>query len=272
MTENQFIEDGIYYRRWPTASEAKAAVMLVHGAGEHCERYAAIAKALNDADYALCSLDLPGHGHSEGRRGHIDRFTDFENAALVLHGKIKQWYPNKPIFLLGHSMGGLIAANMLLDHQHLFKGAMLSGPAIQSPVIPPAWQIAIMKFVSKIAPTFGALSLDASGICRDQAVVDEYMNDPLVNKGKMSARLLVEMFAVMDECKQRAAEITLPIRIMHGSADALTSAAGSQLLHDNISSQDKEIEIYDGLFHEIFNEPEAPEIYQQVISWLDKRV
>ena len=272
MEEKQFIEDGIYYRHWPSNSETKAVVLLVHGAGEHCERYSALAESLNNSGYALCSLDLPGHGRSEGTRTHIGNFVDFENAVLNAYGKAQEWYPEKSIFLLGHSMGGLIAAHLLLEHQHLFKGALLSGPAIQSPVVPPAWQIGIIKVIAKISPKFGAIALDASGICRDQAVVDDYMNDPLVSKGKLSAKLLIEMFRAMDECIDRAADINLPIRIMHGSSDALTAPAGSQLLHDSVSSADKEIEIYDGLYHEIFNEPEAPQIYQQVVAWLDKRV
>ena len=97
------------------------------------------------------------------------------------------------------------------------------------------------------------------------------MNDPLVNKGKLSAKFLVAMFSAMNECQSRANAISLPIRIMHGSGDVMTASAGSELLYNTISSSDKELKIYDGLFHEIFNEPEAPEIYKEVIDWLDKR-
>ena len=272
MTDTQFTENGIYYRHWPVdpGTDPKAVVLLVHGLGEHCERYTALADALNNANYAVCSLDLPGHGQSEGVRGHIDKFSDFQEAVLSLRTKIKQWYPALSVFLLGHSMGGLISTHLLLEKQALFKGALLSGAAIQSPQVPPAWQLGIMKGIAMVAPKFGALTLDASSISRDPAVVEKYMRDPLVNKGKLSARLLVEMFNTMNECKQRAEEIELPIRIMHGSCDVMAAPEGSELLHGRISSEDKEIEIYEGLFHEIFNEPEGEDIYRQVVDWLDR--
>ncbi|NND00263.1 MAG: alpha/beta hydrolase [Gammaproteobacteria bacterium] len=276
MTATQITEQGIYYRHWPVTEprhgEPKAVIMLVHGLGEHCERYSALAEALNDAGYALCSLDLPGHGHSSGLRGHISDFAEYETAVLGLYEKIKKCCPEQSVFILGHSMGGLITTHLLLNHQHLFKGALLSGAAIQSPQEPPAWQMTLMKFIAWLNPRFGALTLDASAISRDPVVVEKYMNDPLVNKGKLSARLLVSMFNTMSECAARAPQIKLPIRIMHGGGDVMTAPAGSRLLHDRVSSQDKELKIYDGLFHEIFNEPESDQVYREVIDWLDRQL
>lgn len=269
MSDTHIKSNGIYFRQWPI-TKPKAVVLLVHGLGEHCERYGAIAKALNTAGYALCALDLPSHGQSDGVRGHINHFSDYQTAVLSLHNKIKEWYPSQEIFLLAHSMGGLVSTRLLLDHQNLFKGALLSGPLIESPQTPPSWQVAIMKLISVVAPRTQMLELDGSAVSRDPIEVAKYMNDPLVSKDKLSARLLVEMFKTMGECKTRAAEITLPIRIMHGSEDVMTAPSGSKYLYENISSEDKEIELYEGLFHEIFNEPEAPEIYKDVINWLDK--
>jgi len=272
MNPIQNIENGIYHRLWPVSEgqQLKGVVLLVHGLGDHCERYGNLAAALNATGYALASIDLPGHGQSEGVRGHIDSFSDYSDAALSLYGKVQVWYEDQPIFLLGHSMGGLIATHMLLENQQLFKGAMLSGAAIQSPQTPPAWQVAVMKLIAAIAPKLGMLTLDASGISRDEKVVETYMQDPLVNKGKLSGRFLVEMSNTMDECQNRAAEIELPIRIMHGGEDVMTAPAGSHLLHEKVSSSDKELKIYEGLYHEIFNEPEAADIYAEVIAWLDK--
>ncbi len=272
MNNTQFTENGLYYRQWPTSQVIDSrTVLLVHGLGEHCERYGPLAAALNDAGYNVCSMDLPGHGKSEGTRGHIDSFKDYHQAVLGLRAKIDDWYPNRKVFLLGHSMGGLISTQLLLDHQDLFAGALLSGAAIQSPQAPPSWQISLIKLISKVAPKAGMLELDASKISRDPEVVKTYMNDPLVNKGKLSAKFLVAMFAAMNECQTRASAINLPIRIMHGSDDVMTASAGSELLYNKVSSTDKELKIYDGLFHEIFNEPEAPEIYTEIIDWLDKR-
>ena len=272
MNQSKTNQDGFYYRSWQVADDTtlKGVVLLVHGLGEHCERYTAIAAALNAAGYALYSMDLPGHGQSQGRRGHINRFTDYQQAVLSLHDRVKSDHPDQAIFLLGHSMGGLITTHLLLDHQSLFKGALLSGAAIESPQAPPAIQVFIIRILAAILPKLGVLTLDASGISRDPQVVETYMNDPLVNKGKLSNRLLAEMFKTMKQCKKQAAKISLPIRIMHGGEDVMTAPAGSQLLHDSVSSSDKELKIYDGLYHEIFNEPEAPEIYKTVIEWLNR--
>lgn len=268
MQKNKFEEGGIHYRRWPIDAP-KAVVLIVHGLGEHCERYDAVASTMNQAGYAVESIDLPGHGNSQGTRGFIESFAHFEDAVLSLYQKIGEWHPDKPVFLLGHSMGGLIASHLLLKHQDKFKGALLSGAAIESPQQPPAIQVAIVRLISKLFPKAGVMTLDASGISRDPAVVENYMNDPLVNKGKLSARLLVEMFNSMDECKAGASSISLPVFIMHGSKDDMTSPNGSQLLFDSVSSGDKTIKIYEGLMHEILNEPEGPQITQEIIEWMD---
>lgn len=269
MTATECIENGIYYRQWSDLDEVKAAVMLIHGLGEHCQRYDALAAALNKAGYAVYSMDLPNHGKSDGQKGHIDSFDDFLNAASVLYLRIQQQQVNTPVFLLGHSMGGLISTRYLIEHQEKFNGAILSGPAIQSPQAPPSWQLAIIKLISKIAPKLGMLELDANLVSRDPAVVKDYIDDPLVNDNKLSAKLLVEFFRGMEEVEKGAAKIDLPLLIMHGAEDKLTAPQGSQWLHDSVSSTDKKLHIYPELFHEIFNEPEAPSVYADVVSWLD---
>lgn len=259
----------IYYKDWQANADLKGVVVLVHGMGEHCERYDEMAGVLNQAGYAVYSMDLPGHGQSGGKRGHIDRFSDYMTAVLGLHQRALAAHPNVPIHLLGHSMGGLIAAQVLLDHQQLFKSGMLSGAAIESPQAPQASQLAIMRFLSRFVPKMPVMSLEAKDISRDPLVVAKYMEDPLVNKGKLSSRMLAELMASMDDLKDRAAKINIPLFIMHGSGDVMTSPAGSELLHQTISSEDKALKIYPGLFHEIFNEPERQEVYADVISWLD---
>jgi alpha-beta hydrolase superfamily lysophospholipase len=227
-------DDGLYYRHWP-AADTKAVVILIHGLSEHCQRYEHLAASLNQSGYALSSMDLPGHGRSDGIRGHIDSFEVFQKAALALYSRTQSSHPNTPIFLLGHSMGGLIAAQLLLNHQHKFQGAMLSGAAIQSPQEPPAWQVAIIKFVAKFFPKAKMLALDASAVSRDPAVVEKYMADPMVSKEKLSAQFLVSMTEAMEQCKNHATSITLPLKIMHGSADVMTAPSGSQFLHDSVS-------------------------------------
>jgi len=264
--------NSLYYHDWPTPKDHKGAIILIHGLGEHCQRYAALAAYLNDAGYSLYSMDLPCHGQSTGTRGHIDSFDIFQDAALGLYKRVKQGNADTPLFILGHSMGGLIVTRLLQSHQDKFQGALLSGAAIESPQEPPAWQVSLITLISKLLPKLGALQLDASGISRDPAVVEKYMADPLVDKGKLSAKFLVEMFKTMALAKEQANKISLPILIMHGGKDPMTAPSGSQFLYDNISSQDKELKLYDGLMHEIFNEPEAMRIYKELVDWLNQRI
>jgi alpha-beta hydrolase superfamily lysophospholipase len=265
-------EGGLYYRHWPTTGDTKGVVLLIHGLGEHCQRYEHLAVHLNQAGYALSSMDLPCHGKSAGIRGHVESFDVFENAALKLYQQTKASHPDTPIFLLGHSMGGLIATRLLLNHQDKFKGALLSGAAIQSPQEPPSWQVALIKFIAKLFPKAKMLALDASAVSRDPKVVEKYMADPLVSKDKLSAQFLVSMTNAMRECIDGAGRINLPIKLMHGSKDVMTAPAGSQLLHDTVSSNNKQLTIYPGLFHEIFNEPEGESIFAEMVSWMDQQI
>ncbi len=264
--------EGLYYRHWPANDQTKGVVLLVHGLGEHCQRYDHLAAHINQHGYALSSMDLPGHGKSDGLRGHVDSFEVYEKAVLELYERTKSSHSNTPIFLLGHSMGGLIATKLLLNHQDKFQGALLSGAAIQSPQEPPAWQVAIIKFIAKLFPKAKMLALDASAVSRDPAVVEKYMNDPLVSKEKLSAQFLVSMTNAMQECKDNAQNIGLPLNIMHGSADVMTAPEGSQFLQDAVSSSDKQLTLYDGLFHEIFNEPEGEDIFAEMVAWMDARL
>lgn len=268
---NEVLENGLYFRHW-AIDAPKGVVVLVHGLGEHCQRYEHLATHLNEAGYALSSMDLPCHGQSDGIRGHVDSFDDYDSAVLMLHEHTKMRYPNTPLFLLGHSMGGLIATKFLLAHQDKFAGAMLSGAAIQSPQEPPAWQVIIIKTIAKFFPKTPVLALDASAVSRDPAVVEKYMNDPLVSHAKLSAQFLVSMTDAMDFCKDEAKFINLPLKIMHGSADVMTSPIGSQLLHDTVGSKDKTITLYDGLYHEIFNEPENEQIFSEIVDWMGARI
>lgn len=263
-------DQGFYFRSWAIASP-KAAIMLVHGLGEHCQRYDHFAKALNQNGYSLYSMDLPSHGRSKGIRGHVDSFDEFQTATLKLFDFMQNDCPDATKFIIGHSMGGLIVSRFLLDHQEKFNGALLSGAAIQSPQDPPAWQVSLIKGIAKLLPKARVLALDASGISRDKTVFERYMQDPLVSKGKLTANFLVGMSNTMDEVKTKLGEINLPILIMHGTNDNMTAASGSQLVHDQCSSNDKTLRLYEGLYHEIFNEPEQDAVFQDVVHWLDQR-
>jgi alpha-beta hydrolase superfamily lysophospholipase len=246
--------------------------VLAHGAGEHSTRYRPLAQFFTGHDYIVAALDHTGHGNSEGIPGYVSSFDDYLEDFGKFHRQLSALFPGLPLLLLGHSMGGLIGSNYLLHHQGEFAGAILSGPAIKTDLEPGLVQMALLRFLAVIAPRVGILKLNADGVSRDLAVVRNYVQDPLVFQGKMSARMLRELFAGMHAIQHNAVNITLPILILHGGADVMTAPEGSRFLHQHISSSDKTLTIYPGLYHEIFNEPERADVLNEVLAWCETRL
>ncbi len=243
--------------------------MLVHGLAEHSGRYEGFAEFFTAAGFAVYALDHTGHGQSAGKRGHIKRFGQFTGALDQFLALVREAQPSAPLVLVGHSMGGLIAAAYLVKRQSEFAAAVLSGPAIRAPEQPSRFALFIMRIISRLIPRLGVMQLDASGVSRDPQVVSDYENDPLVFRGKVTARLAAELFSAMERVLADAPTVRLPLLILHGASDSLTDVAGSQMLHNKVSSADKKIVVYDGLYHEIFNEPERVAVMTDMKHWLE---
>jgi alpha-beta hydrolase superfamily lysophospholipase len=259
----------IYYQSWLPEGEPKAVLLIVHGLAEHSGRYENVVNHFVPLGYAVCGIDHLGHGKSDGQRVYVKRFDDYTDTLKVYFDKVRGSQPGKPIFLVGHSMGGLIGAVYLLNHQAELAGAVLSGPAVKIPNNITSAMIFVGKILSALIPRSGLIGLEAEGVSRDPAVVQAYVNDPLVYREKMTARLAAEMLQAMQTITDQAARITLPILIVQGSADRLVDPAGAQMLYDAVRSVDKEIKVYDGFYHEVFNEPEHDKVLRDVETWLE---
>jgi acylglycerol lipase len=218
--------------------------------------------------YAVYAADHLGHGRSEGARSYVERFADYTDTLVTFREMIRGWQKDKPVFLVGHSMGGLIGALYLLDHQDELSGAILSGPAVKVPDNLPQTIIFVAKVISALLPRLGLIRLEAEGISRDPMVVQAYETDPLVNRGKLTARLGAEMVKGMQHVGAQSARIRLPILILQGGADRLVHPSGAQMLYEGVASVDKKIILYEGLYHEVFNEPEHDRVLQDVETWL----
>jgi len=266
------LEANIYYQSWLPENEPRAVLLIVHGLAEHSGRYGNLVNHFVPMGYAVYGIDHLGHGKSDGERVHVKRFNDYTNTLKGYFDMIRAWQPRKPIFLVGHSMGGLISAVYLLDYQAELKGAVLSGPAIKIPSNVTPSTIFVGRILSAAIPKFGLLALEADGVSRDPAVVQAYVSDPLVHRGKMTARLAAEMLKAMQTVSAQAARITLPILVVQGSADRLVDPAGARMLYEAVNSVDKEIKIYDGFYHEVFNEPEHDKVLRDAEIWLETRL
>ncbi len=262
----------IYYQSWLPEEEPKAVLVLVHGLAEHSGRYMNVVNHFVPLGYAVYALDHIGHGKSDGERVYVDRFSDFVVTLKTFVDMVKAWQPGIPCFMVGHSMGGLISASYLLSHQADLDGAVLSAPAIKVSDDISSLTIMTGKLLASIAPKFGVLQIDPGTLSQDPDVVEALINDPLAHSGKITARLSAEMLKAMQSVAAGAGKITLPILILQGTADKLVEPGGAQMLYDAVSSQDKTLEIYEGFYHEVFNEPGREQVLTDMQAWLDARL
>ena len=257
------------YRWLPDgAGRPEAAVIIAHGYAEHAGRYDALAARLVGAGYAVYALDHRGHGHSEGERANVGVFREFVSDLARFTEHVREIHPNPPRFLLGHSMGGLVALQMVLEQPERVDGLLLSGAYLSNAAEVPRALLALSGPVSRLFPSLPVQSLDTDALSRDPAVVEAYRTDPLVYHGKVKARLGHEMLQAGAFVMERADSVRLPVLIMHGGADRLAAPEGSRELFERVGSKDKTLHIYDGYCHEIFNDVGKEKPVGDVLEWL----
>lgn len=260
----------LFRQRWLSSGDIKAVVIIVHGLFEHSGRYAWFAEQLAAHGFAVCAFDQRGHGKSEGLRGYVNRFTDFQHDLDVFCKATCMEFPGKQVFLFGHSVGGTIVTGYAVDHQDRLTGLIFSAATTVPGTSITRLSVAAARVLSAIIPKMGITDFDASAISRDKSVVEAYVSDPLVYCGKIRARLGAELInAIEKSLPARMPSIKLPALIMHGSEDRLSNIQGSRFLYDSIGSRDKDIKYYDGFHHEILNEPGREMILADILTWLD---
>jgi len=262
----------IYHQSWFPDGVPKAGILLVHGLAEHAGRYTNVVNHMVARGYAVYGLDHIGHGKSDGTRVYVKQFADFTDVLRSYTNRVRDRLPDMPIFLYGHSIGALIVAIYLFDHPAELAGVVFSGPCVQVPANVSATTVFLAKALSRIAPKLGLSAVDASGISRDPAQVQAYIDDPLVYNGKTTARLACELLQAMQRVSAEATGIVLPVLIVQGGADTVVDPDGARMLHSALGSADKALKIYDGLYHEIHNEPEHPQVLADISSWLEEHL
>jgi acylglycerol lipase len=259
----------IFWQSWAPEDRApRGSVVIVHGAGEHSGRYRHVADRLVAEGFAVYALDHRGHGRSDGPRALIDRLdravSDIDGVVTMARGA----RPDLPVFMLAHSMGGTFGVQYALAHQDRLAGLILSGPLAALDGAPAPLRLA-GRVLSVIAPAIGLIAVDSGLVSRDPQVVEAYRADPLVHHAKLPARTLAELASAIDAFPARAPQITLPTLILYGTEDRLAPPRGSVMLGERIGSADKTITPYEGLYHEILNEPERQIVLDDVCAWLN---
>jgi alpha-beta hydrolase superfamily lysophospholipase len=259
----------LYAQVWQPSGRIRGVVAVVHGAGEHSGRYSTLVNALTAHGYALTSFDHRGHGKSPGLRGHIDAWSDYRTDVREFLRFTSTEFKGARLFLYGHSLGALIVSEFVLFHPEGLDGLILSAhPLVPTGAAKPHL-ILLARLLSRVIPGFSiSLHLDAGALSRDPAVVRGYRSDPLVHS-KVTARWGTEALAAVDRVRARAREISLPVLVLHGGSDAIDSPDGSRELLGLMSSSDKQLNVYDGGFHEPHNDLQRDAVAADLISWLD---
>ncbi len=261
--------DGIelYYQRWRTDSAPRAVVAIVHGLGEHSGRYANVVSCLVPDGFTVYGFDLRGHGRSPGQRGAINSFSEYVEDVKAYLQFVAAQEPGRPLFLYGHSLGGLIVLNYVEHYPQGLKGVISSGPAVGKLGVSPLL-FALARVLSVVAPKLSMNNgLDVTAISRDAAVVKAYTSDPLVHP-LGTPRLATEMAAAGQYANAHAAEIKLPLLIVQGGADRICVPEGSRAFFDKMTADDKQRIEYPGVYHEPHNDLGWEKVVRDIEGWI----
>lgn len=261
----------IYYQSWTPTGKSKAILALAHGIGEHSGRYAHVADYFAGMGYAFWACDLRGHGKSGGRRGHINSFHEYLADLDHLIRVAREKTPAPKTFMIGHSLGGLIAPLYAQQYPRELTGLILSAPAFREKVKASPLTILLAKTISPILPTFTAKTgLDANLLSRDREVVRKYVEDPMVH-GVVTARWFTEYRRAQDEAMRAASELVLPTLVLQGGADGIVDAHVTSEFFRKLASPDKTLRVFDGFYHEVLNEPGKESVLRDMDAWLTAR-
>ena len=264
-------DDGLvlYESGWLPDDEPAAVLVVVHGVVEHCGRYAEMAQALNRHGVAVYGFDLRGHGRSEGDRIWVNRFDRYVADLGTYLDRIRDRHPNLPRFLFGHSMGGTIAGLFAVERPDAVAGLVLSAPAL----VVPNERFPLLRRLAAVGsvlfPRLRLVRLGGSMLSSNPEVVAQFQADPLVFHGRMPTRTGHEILQAGERLLRQSERLAVPLLILHGRADLVTSPDGSRELHARSKSTDKTLKLYDDLYHDLPREPKKEQIFAEIAEWLN---
>ena len=273
MTHQEFnfnFHNTAFYGQYWEAKQTEGVVVLVHGMGEHSSRYKHVAKKLTDNNFSVVTFDQFGHGKTKGKRGHNPNFEAVLNSVTTVIEKAKKLFPNKPIFLYGHSMGGNVVTNYVLRKEHQIKGAIATSPFLKLAFDPPAIKLFVGKMLQNIVPslTMGN-ELDPNTLSRKKEEVKKYMDDDLVH-AKISPNYSIKFIETGNWAIENASKLNTPMLFLHGISDSITDHKGSEEFAEN--THKAAVKLYKDGFHELHNDLCASEMLEDVVNWLKSQL
>jgi acylglycerol lipase len=260
----------IFFRSLRPKQNPRAVVIIVPGFNAHSGYYAWVAEQLVATGLAVFAVDLRGRGTSDGERFYVNDFDDYVSDVASVVALAKSREPGLPLFLLGHSAGGVVSCLYTLEHQPEIAGLICESFAFQLPA--PDFVLAVFKGISHLAPHAHILHLKNETFSRDPNLVQALNDDPLVGQETQPSQTMAAMVRADERVKQGFPLITLPVLILHGTLDKNAKPTGSQLFYDMTGSADKTLKLYEGSFHDLLNDLDKEVVMADIKSWLNARL
>jgi len=260
----------IFVRSWMPERKPRAAVVICHGVNSHSGQYLWTGEQFAKAGYAAFALDLRGRGRSDGERFYVEDVADYVSDVANTVALAKSRHPGLPLFLLGHSAGGVVSATYVLDNAKELAGFICESFAFQVPA--PGFALAAIKGISHVAPRLPVLKLKNEDFSRDPKAVEALNQDPLTANEVQPAITVAALVRADERLHDEFPSITLPLLIMHGTSDKATVCKGSQFFYDTAGSPDKTLKLYDGHYHDLLNDFGKEQVMGDIQGWIDARL
>lgn len=260
----------IFYRGWKPQGAARAVLVICHGFNSHGGQYGWVAEQAVARELVVFALDLRGRGLSEGERFYVNAADDYASDVGQLVKIAKQSYPGLPVFLLGHSAGGVVSCLYALDHQAELAGLICESFAFEVPA--PGFALSAIKAISHVAPRLPVLKLKNEDFTRDREALRALSDDPLIEGEIQPSKTVAAMVRADERLRKEFPRMTLPVLIMHGTADKATLPHGSQFFYDTVGSRDKALKLYEAHFHDLFSDTGKEEVMADTLAWVDRRI
>jgi len=260
----------IFIRSWLPEAKAKALVVLCHGLNAHSGYYGWTAEQLVGAGYAAYALDLRGRGKSDGDRFYVDTIDDYAGDVDLAVKLAQSRHPGLPVFLLGHSAGGVVSCIYVLDHPAELAGFICEDFAFQVPG--PELALAVIKGLSHVAPHANVLKLHNENFSRDPEAVARMNADPLIANEVQPTQTIAALVRADERLKREFSRISLPVLILHGTDDKVTKPSGSQAFYDAAGSKDKTLKLYEGHYHDLLNDAGKETVMADILGWIAARL
>ena len=260
----------IFYRSWRPYGKPRAVVAICHGLNAHSGEYLWVGDQLQEAGFAVYALDLRGRGKSDGERFYVDDIAEYVSDVAMLIDLAKKCEPGVPVFLFGHSAGGVVSCVYTLDNQDKIAGLICEDFAFQVPA--PDFVLAVLKGISHLAPHAHVFKLHNEDFSRDPKVVKSKNEDPLIAHEVQPTKTVAALARADERLKREFPLIKLPVFILHGTEDKVTKPSGTQVFYDQTGSKDKTLKLYEGHYHDLLNDIGKEQVMADMLAWIDKRL